>query len=178
MSVFTLFISCLTMSYSPWPIDVNISGSFAVLLFTASDFTFTTGYVHNWGHFPFGSGTSFFLDWLLIALCSSPVAFWILSDLIRLIFQCHIFLHFHTVHWVLEARILKGLPFLPPVDNVLSEIFTMTHLSWVALHGIAYDLIDLCKPFHHNKAVNDEGEIFMQWKRIYSILVDYKHKNI
>ena len=27
-----------------------------------------------------------------------------------------------------------GLPFLSPVDHVFSELSTMTHLSWVALH--------------------------------------------
>ena len=29
----------------------------------------------------------------------------------------------------------------------------MTHLSWVALHGMTYSFIELHKPFCHNKAV-------------------------
>ena len=29
------------------------------------------------------------------------------------------------------------LPFPPPVDQVLSELFTMTHPFWVVLHGMA-----------------------------------------
>ena len=29
-----------------------------------------------------------------------------------------------------------GLPSLPPVDHVLAECFTMTHLSWMALHSM------------------------------------------
>ena len=32
----------------------------------------------------------------------------------------------------------SGLPFLSPVDHILSELSTMTHLSWVALHGMAH----------------------------------------
>ena len=33
----------------------------------------------------------------------------------------------------------------------------MTHLSWVALHGVAHSFIELHKPFHHNKPVIHEG---------------------
>ena len=46
-----------------------------------------------------------------------------------------------------------GLPFPPPVDHILSELSTMTHLSWVALHSMAHSFIALCKPLHHDKAV-------------------------
>ena len=34
-----------------------------------------------------------------------------------------------------------AIPF--PVDHVLSEISTMTHLSWVALRGMAHSFIEL-----------------------------------
>ena len=47
------------------------------------------------------------------------------------IFQCHVFLPFHTVH--------------APVDHILSELSTMTCLSWVALHGMAHGFIELYK---------------------------------
>ena len=36
------------------------------------------------------------------------------------------------------------------------ELSTMSHLSWVALHGIHY-LIELCKPLHYDKAVIQEA---------------------
>ena len=65
------------------------------------------------------------------------------------IFQCPIFLPFHTVHGVLEARILNGLPFPSPVDHVLSELSTITCLSWVALHGMAHGFIELDKAVVH-----------------------------
>ena len=36
-----------------------------------------------------------------------------------------------------------------PADQVLSELSTMTHLSWVALHGIAHSFIELDKAVIH-----------------------------
>ena len=50
----------------------------------------------------------------------------------------------------------SGLPFPPPMDHVILEFSTMTHLSWVALHSI-HNLIELCKPLHHDKAVIQEA---------------------
>ena len=52
-----------------------------------------------------------------------------------------------------------SLPFPSPVDHVLSELYTMTCLSWVAQHGMAHSFIKLCKPLHHGKAVTHEGEM-------------------
>ena len=46
-----------------------------------------------------------------------------------------------------------GLPFSPPVDCVLSELFTVTHLSWVALYSVADSFIELHKPLNLKKAV-------------------------
>ena len=37
----------------------------------------------------------------------------------------------------------SGLPFPSPVDLILSELSTMTHPSWVALHGMANSFIEL-----------------------------------
>ena len=46
---------------------------------------------------------------------------------------------------ILQARTLKFLPFPSPVDHVLSELSTMTHLSWVAPHSMAHSFILLDK---------------------------------
>ena len=51
----------------------------------------------------------------------------------------------------------SGLPLPSPVDHVLSELSTVTHPSWVALHGISHSFIELHKPFCHDKAVIYEG---------------------
>ena len=40
----------------------------------------------------------------------------------------------------------SGLPFSPPVDQILSEVFTVTRLSWVALHSMAHSFTEL-RPF-------------------------------
>ena len=99
--------------------------------------------------FLFGFFTSFFLELLAIALCSSPVVYWTPSDLARgLIFWWHIFLLFHTIHGVLEGRILKwvaissssGLCFVRTLHYDLS--------IWGGrgLHGMAHSFTELQKP--------------------------------
>ena len=52
----------------------------------------------------------------------------------------------------------RELPFPPPVDLTLSELFTMTRLSWVALHGMAHSFIELHKALCHDNAVICEEE--------------------
>ena len=42
-----------------------------------------------------------------------------------------------------------GLPFPSPVDHILSELSTMTCLSWVALQGMAHSFIGLDKAVVH-----------------------------
>ena len=44
------------------------------------------------------------------------------------------------------------------MDHILSELSTMTHLSWVALSSMTHSFIELCKPLHHYKAVICEGD--------------------
>ena len=76
MSIFTLAISCLTTSnliHGP-----NLPGFYAVLLFTASDFTSITVTLTTGCCFCFGSISSFFLE---LFLHSSPVTYWALTDL-------------------------------------------------------------------------------------------------
>ena len=79
-----------------------------------------------------------------------------------LIFQCHIFLPFHPVHGVLQQEYWSDLPFPPPVNHVLSELFTMTHPSWVALHSMPHSFFELHKPVCYDKAViSMKGEIYI-----------------
>ena len=44
---------------------------------------------------------------------------------------------------------LGGLTFPSPVDHILSELSTMTHLCWVALHGMAHSFTELDKTVIH-----------------------------
>ena len=62
------------------------------------------------------------------------------------------------VRGVLVARMPKWLAVPPPVDHVLSELFTVTHSSQVAPHSKTHSFIELCKTLCHDKAVICEGE--------------------
>ena len=46
----------------------------------------------------------------------------------------------------LQQEYWSGLPFSPPVDRILPELFTLTCSSWVTLHGMAHNFTELCKP--------------------------------
>ena len=79
-----------------------ISGSYAILFFTALDFISITSHIHN---------QVLFLLWLCLFMVSgviSPVAYWAPTDL-GSSFQYPIILPFHTVHGVLKASILMRL---------------------------------------------------------------------
>ena len=78
MSMFHLAISCLTTSSLPWNMDLTVQVpvqycSLQHQTWLPSPVTFTTGHC-----FCFGSISSFFL---VLFLCSSPVAFWAPTDL-------------------------------------------------------------------------------------------------
>ena len=122
--------------------------SYAILFFTASDFTFITSHIHNW---------VLFLLWLCLFTLSGVTSPLFSSSILgtylsgEFIFQCPIFLSFHTVHGVLKERILSGLSFPSPVVYVLSELSSMTRPSLVALHGMAHDFTELDKAVVHVK---------------------------
>ena len=86
MLMFTLSISCLATSTFILIHGPNTAGSYAILFFTTSDFTFTTRHIYNW---------ALFLLWLSLfissggtaLLCSSPVAYWAPTDLGSLSFS-------------------------------------------------------------------------------------------
>ena len=137
---------------------LNIPGSYAIFFFIASDFSFITRHMYKWVSFPLRPSHS-----ILSRTASSCPPLFPSNKLDTfwpggLIFQCHIFLHFHTVHGVFKAKeYWSNLLFSPPVDHILSEVLTMTHLFWVALHGMAHNSIELHKPLRLNKAVIHEA---------------------
>ena len=152
MLMFNLNISCLMTFNFPWSMDL-IPGSYPM------DFTFTTRHIHNWASFLFWP-SCFILSG---AISNCPELF---PSSVLDIFQpggsfssvipfCLfiLFMEFSSQeYW-------SGLPCPPPVDHVLSELFTMSCPSWVALHGMAHSFLELCKTLHHNKAVIHEGSI-------------------
>ena len=88
----------------------NIPGSYTILLFTASYLASITSHIHNW---------VLFLLWPHPFILSGVVSPLISCSILgtywpgEFIFQCPIFLPFHTVHGVLKARMRKSfaIPF-------------------------------------------------------------------
>ena len=118
----------------------------AILFFTASGFHFTSRYIHNWASFPL---------WLIPLHSFRNFSLLFSSSILDtyqprgIIFQCHIFLRFHTVHGVCVARILKWFAVHFSMGQVLSELSTMTCPSWMTLHGMAHNFIELDKSVIH-----------------------------
>ena len=146
MPMFTLAISCLTTSKLPWFMDLSfqVSMQYCSLkhrTLLPSPVTSTTG--------------CYFLLWLCLFILSGVISPLFSSSILgtyqpgKFIFQCHIFLPFHSIHGVLKARILKWFAFPSPVDRMVSELSTMTRLSWVALNGMAHSFTELDKAVVH-----------------------------
>ena len=116
-----------------------------MLLFTASDLTSITSHIHNW---------MLFLLWLHLFILSGVISPLISSSILgtylpgEFIFQCPIFLSFHTVHGVLKAKLLEWFV-IPFSSGPFAELSTMTCPSWVALHRLAHSFFEL------DKAVED-----------------------
>ena len=101
--MFTLAISFdhfqFTLIHGP-----NIPVSYAILFFAALDLTSTTRYLRSWVLFSL---------WLSLFLLYGDISLLFSSSILgtywpgEFIFQCYIFLPFHTTHGVLKARILK-----------------------------------------------------------------------
>ena len=121
---------------------LNILGPYAVMFFTALDFSYTTSHIHNWVLFSFGSTSSFFLE-LFFDL--SPVARWAPSNLGSSSFSVISFCLFILFMGFSRQEYWSGLPLPSPVHYVFSELSTMTCLSWVALYGMAHSFIELDK---------------------------------
>ena len=90
-----------------------------------------------------------------VALHSFLVAYLTPSDLAKFIFWCRNFLPFHTVHRVLEARILEQFtipsPGKPHFVRTLHYVQSM--MGGPAWHGLS----EFCKFLQQDKAVIHEG---------------------
>ena len=96
--------------------------------------------------FCFASVSSFFLE---LFLHWSPIAYWAPTDLRSSSFSVLSFYLFILFMVFSRQKYWSGLPFPSPVDHILSDLSTMTHLIWVALHGMAHSFIELDKAVVH-----------------------------
>ena len=145
MSIFTL-PSCLTTSNLPWFLDLILQVlvqycSLQHQTLLPSPVTSTTGCC-----FCFGSVFSFFVK---LVLHWSPVAYWAPTDLASWSFSVLFFCLFMLFMRFSRQEYWSGLPFPSPMDHVLSELSTMTCLSWVSLLRMADSLIELDKAVVH-----------------------------
>ena len=134
MLVFTFAISCLTASNLPWFMDLTVQVpvqycSLQHQILLLSSVSFTPGCC-----FSFGSIPSFFLE---LFLYWSSVAYWAPTDLGSSSFSALSFCHSILFMGFSRQEYWSGLPFPSPGDHILSDLSTMTHLSWVAPHGMA-----------------------------------------
>ena len=119
MSTFTLAISCLTTSNLPWFKDLTFQ--VPMQYYSSQHQTLLLSPVPSTAGccLCFGSIPSLFLE---------------------------LFLHWsHILHRFSRQEYWRGLPFPSPVDHILSDYSTMTRLSWVAPHSMAYSFIELDK---------------------------------
>ena len=139
---------CSLLPSPVWPLPICLdswtwhSGSYAVLFFTALNFTSITSHIHNWVLFLFGLSL-FVLSRVISPLFSSSMlgTYWPGE----FTFQCFIFLPVHSVHGLSREEHWRGLPFPSPVDHILSDLSSMTCLSWVAPPGMAQSFTELDK---------------------------------
>ena len=129
MLTFALAISCLTTSNLPWFMDLSFQVpmqycSLQHWTLLLSPVTATAGYCICFGSIP-----SFFLElfhhW-------SPVVYWVPTDLESTSFSILSFCLFILFMGFSRQEYWSGLPFPSPGDHILSDLYTMTCLSWVA----------------------------------------------
>ena len=137
----TLAIYCLTTSNLPSFTDLfQVPMQYCSLqhqILLLSPVTSTTGCC-----FCFGSISSFFLE---LVLHWSPVAYWAPTNLESSSFSVLSSCLFILLVGFSKQEYWSGLPLPSPRDHLLSELSTMSHPSWVALHGMAHSFIELDK---------------------------------
>ena len=129
MLMFTLAISCLTTSNLPWFMDLTFQVpmqycSLQHQTLLLSPVTSTTGCC-----FCFDSVSSFFLE---LFLHWSPVAYWAPTDLGSSSFSILSFYIFILFMGISRQEYWSGLPFPSAVDQILSDLSTMTCPTWEA----------------------------------------------
>ena len=146
MSMFTLAISYLTTSNLHWFLGLTFQVPMQAC--SLQHQTLLPSPVTSTIRCCFCSG--FILEFFLyLFFHSAPVAYWAPTDLGSSSFSVISFCFFILFIGFSMQEYWHGLPFPSPVDHVLSELSTMPHPSWVALHGMAYSFNELDKIVIH-----------------------------
>ena len=124
----------------------DIPGSYAILFFTASDFSFTIRHIHSWASFPL---------WLSLVILSGAISLLFPSTILDtcwlggLIYHVISFYLFILFMGFLRQEYWSGLPLPSQVDHVLSELSNTTCPSWMALPSMTHSSIELYKTGIH-----------------------------
>ena len=110
-----------------------------------------------------------FLKFIVISLCSSPVAYWSLSDPGSSSSGVKSFCLFILSTGFSQQEYWSRLPFPFPLDHILSEVSTVTCLSWVVPHTMGHGFIGLCKPFFLDTAVIHEEMYYCSPQEYWSV---------
>ena len=132
--MFTLVISCLTTSNLPWFMDLHSTFLFNIALYSIRPCFYHQSHPQMCVVFALALPLHSF--WLF--LYWSPVAYWAPTDLGSSSLSVLCFCLFILFMGFLRQEYWSGLPFPSPVDHILSDLYTITRLSWVAPHGMAY----------------------------------------
>ena len=146
--MFSLAVSCFTTSSLPWFMDLTFHVPMQYC--SLQHWTLLPSPVPSTTEccFHFGSVSSFFLE---LFLHWSPVAYWAPTSLGSSSFSVISFCLFILFIQFSRQQYWSSLPFPSLVDYILSELSTMTCLSWVALHGMAHSFIELDKAVVHEE---------------------------
>ena len=140
MLMFALVI-CLTTSSLPWFMDLTFQVPMQYC--SLQHWTSITSHIHNWVFFLL-LFVCLFLLCLYLFILSGVISPLFSSSILgtyplgEFIFQCPIFLPFHTVHGVLKARILKwfAIPLSSGPHSVRPLHHDLTILGGPTQHGL------------------------------------------
>ena len=143
MLMFTLAIACLTTSNLPWFMDLTFQVTMQYCSLQHQTLL-PSPVISIMGRcFCFSFVSSFFLE---LFLYSSPVAYWASTNLESSPFSVTSFCLFILGSWVSQGKSTEVVCHsLLQWTTFLSDLSTMTHLSWVALQGMAHSFIELDK---------------------------------
>ena len=151
MLMFTLAISCLTMSNLPWFMDLTFQ--VPTQYCSLQHLILFSSHIHNWVFFLLLPSCFILSEAISSCPLLFPSSILDTSDLgsscFSVVYFC-LFIQFMGISW---KDYWSGLPFPLPVDHILSELSKMTCLSWLALHSIAHSFIELHKPLNQDKAM-------------------------
>ena len=132
MSTFTLAISCSTTSNLPWVMDLTTRFLCNIALYSIGPCFYQQSHTQ----------LGIVLLWLCPFILSGVMPPMISSSILgtywpgEFLFQYPIILPFILFMGFSRQEYWSGLSFPSPVDHILSDLSTMTCLSWVAPHGM------------------------------------------